>query len=55
MVLVSLTQPIDLKYNDHTQMQTLKLCMLNRTYPKFDPKMYNWIGDSTNNNDEMKA
>lgn len=42
MDLVLLTQQIGFKHNDHTQMQTLDLCMLKWMDSKLNPKMYNW-------------
>lgn len=41
MILIPLTQPNDLKHNDHTQMKTLELCMLKRVDSKLNQKMYN--------------
>ena len=55
MIIVPLTQPIDLIHNDHTQIQKIELCMLKWMDSELNPKMSNWIRDSINNNNRTKA
>lgn len=55
MILVPLTQAVDIKHNDHTQIQTIELCMLKWMDSKLDPKMLNYEGDSINNNKWNKS
>lgn len=41
MVLDLLTQPNDLKHNDHTQIKTIELRMLKQMDSKLNPNIYN--------------